>query len=363
MRRLRLGIDAHMVGGHETGNETYVRGLIEGIKAIDPPIDCVIFHTAPPWTAVNSDIRFQKLMTSDPLIRLGVELPLRSMRLDVLHMTYAAPLWTSSRVVLTVHDICFTTHPEWFSRRDVRVLSAVVPRSIRQAAHVITVSKQARQEIIDRYSVSEEKISAIPNGPGLNTHLALTDDEAGAEVAGLGIDPQVPYLLSVGNLQPRKNLSRLMEAFRRVPADLQLVVVGPKHYHAEDVIAAASSDSGRIHLTGYVTDRQLAACYQLSTAFVMPSLYEGFGLPVLEAMSRGIPVASSNAGALPEVCGDAAMMFDPLDVGAMADAMTRVASDDELRRSLTNAGKARAASFSWEKAARSTLQVYEQARR
>ena len=364
-RPLRVGIDAHMVGGQETGNETYVKGLVDGLMKIAPDaLDCVIFNIASPWTPANGRMHFQKLATGNPLVRLGLELPIRSAldHIDVLHMTYSSPLWTPSRVVLTVHDICYATHPEWFSARDVRVLSVMVPRSIAHAAHVITVSHQARKEIIERYGVPEAKISAIPNGPGLNAPSS-TDDEARAQVAASGIDPGLPYVLSVGNLQPRKNIGRLIEAFRRLPAELHLVIVGPKHYRAEDVIAAGGADSGRIHFTGYVSDRELASIYQCSVAFIMPSLYEGFGLPVLEAMSRGIPVASSNAGALPEVCGDAAVMFDPLDVDAMTDAINRVVGDQDLRRRLAEAGKARAAAFSWEKTATLTLQVYERARR
>ncbi len=363
-RQLRVGIDAHMVGGQETGNETYVRGLVDGFKAIDAPINLVVFNVGPPWTSPNGRVRFRKLLTGSPYFRLGVELPFRSLteRLDVIHMTYAAPVWTSSRVVLTVHDICYATHPEWFSPRDVRVLSSVVPKSIRQAAHVITVSNAARREIIDHYRVAEEKISAIPNGPGRGA-APLTLEEARLELSKLGLNPERPFVLTVGNLQPRKNLPRLIQAFHQLKRNLDLVIVGPQHYRAEEVLQAARSDEQHIHFTGYVSDRQLAACYRCSTAFVLPSLYEGFGLPAIEAMAHSIPIACSNAGALPEVCGDAAVMFDPLSVDDMATALDRVINDGALREKLVQAGKARAAEFSWASTARQTLQVYELARR
>jgi glycosyltransferase involved in cell wall biosynthesis len=186
--------------------------------------------------------------------------------------------------------------------------------------------------------------------------------EARKEVAALGLPIDRPFLLAVGNLQPRKNLVRLIEAFTELAAqghDVDLVIVGPKHYRAEDTVRAASPKNGRIHFTGYVTDRQLAACYSLCTAFVFPSLYEGFGIPPVEAMAHGVPVACSNAGALPEVCAGAALMFDPTSVAAITDAVGRILRDEDLRRTLSDAGRKRAAELSWRKTAELTRQVYE----
>jgi glycosyltransferase involved in cell wall biosynthesis len=285
--------------------------------------------------------------------------------LDLLHMTYGAPAWSAAPVVLTVHDICYATNPEWFSPRDLRVLSAMVPRSIRKSAHVITVSESARRQIIERYRVPEEKISAIYNGPGPGA-ATISEDEAGKELSALGLNLERPYLLAVGNLQPRKNLVRLIEAFRMLVQshEIDLVIVGPQRFHASEVFqAAAGPASERIHFTGYVTDRQLAACYRCSTAFVLASLYEGFGLPVIEAMAHGIPVACSNAGALPEVCGDASVLFDPESVEAIAAAVNSILSEPDLRERLSRAGKGRAAQFSWKKTAELTHAVYVNVRR
>jgi len=240
-----------------------------------------------------------------------------------------------------------------------------VPRSIRKAAQVITVSESARRQIVEHYRVPEEKISAIPNGPGPGSE-PIAPEDARQELAALGFNPKRPYLLSVGNLQPRKNLIRLIEAFNKLTKrghNFDLVIVGPQHYRAEEVFRAAGSANERIHFTGYVTDRQLAACYRCSTTFVLPSLYEGFGLPVIEAMAHGIPVACSKAGALPEVCGDAAVLFDPLSVESMVDAVDLILQDSSLRQRLSEAGRVRATQFSWKKCADETLAVYEKARR
>jgi len=131
--RMRVGIDAHMVGGQETGNETYVKGLVDGLADLRPELDAVVFHVDGAWATDRPPLRFQKLVTGSPYFRLVVDLPARSVtqRLDVLHMTYAAPVWSAAPIVLTVHDICYATNPDWFSARDLRVLNAVVPRSIK----------------------------------------------------------------------------------------------------------------------------------------------------------------------------------------------------------------------------------------
>ncbi len=358
-----------MVGAEETGNETYIKGLVDGFSAAGDELELLVYYARSPWASFNARARFEKLFTENPLVRLGVELPLRSLRqrLDVLHMTYTSPAWSAAPLVVTVHDICFTTNPEWFSPRDLRVLSAVVPRSIRKAAHVITVSESARRQIIEHYRVPEEKISAIPNGPGPST-TPISEEGARKELDALGLRLQRPYLLAVGNLQPRKNLVRLIQAFRALVEsqrhEIDLVVVGPQRYRAADILqAAAAPATEQIHFTGYVTDRQLAACYRCSTAFVLPSLYEGFGLPALEAMAHGIPVACSDVDALREVCGDAAILFDPLSTESIANAIEIVLGDADLRQRLSKAGIARAASFSWEKSAQLTLEVYRKAAR
>lgn len=367
-RRLRVGIDAHMVGGQETGNETYIRGLVEGFGNVNEDLDLLVFNVGSPWTQPGPHVKFQSLLTGNPLVRLGIEMPIRSLgqHLDVVHVTYAAPLWSAAPVVVTIHDICYVTNPEWFSSRDLRILSTMVPRSIRKATHIITDSHDARRQIIDVYSVPESKISAITIGPGPGAQ-AISIDAARTEVARLGLRPERPYLLTVGNLQPRKNLIRLVKAFTQLVGqyghDIDLVVVGPKRYRAEEIIKAAGPVAERVHFTGYITDLQLAACYRCSYAFALPSLYEGFGLPVIEAMAHGIPVACSNAGALPEVCGEAAAMFDPLSVEEMTSALDRILRDSELREVCRRSGLVRAAEFSWERTARLTMKVYESARR
>jgi len=351
-----------MVGSHETGNETYVVGLLDGLSQLDDEFEVDVLHAGQLAGLGSRHIRPRRLLSGSPWLRLGVDLPFRSWseHLDVLHVTYVAPVLSRCPIVLTVHDITFATNPEWFSARDLRVLSRAVPWSIRRAARVITVSEVCRQQIIERFGVPADRVVCVHNAAGPAAH-AIDAEAAVKELAALGLNPNRPYVLSVGNLQPRKNLVRLIEAFRAIAKggiDVDLVVVGAEHYRAREVLDAAGEAGSRVRFTGYVTDLQLAACYSRASLFALPALFEGFGIPALEAMAHGVPVVCSRAGALPEVCADAALYFDPIDLESIAGALRRGLSDGSLRDELTRKGRARAAEFSWRESAERTLSVY-----
>lgn len=358
-----------MAGGRETGNETWVLGLVKGFQELQAPdLELLAYHVNPPWTESGRGVSFRKLATGSPYFRLGAEMPWRSLadRLDVLHMTYVGPLWAGAGVVLTVHDISYVTHPEWFSRRDLRVLNGAIPGAIRRAALVHTVSEDSRKLIVEHYRVPPEKVRVVFSGAG-PAGEPIEVGEAARLLEGLGIDSNRPFLLGVGNLQPRKNLVRLIESYQRLLAegrgDADLVLVGPKHYQAAEIFAAAAPVADRIRFTGYLDSRQLAACYRCCSAFVFPSLYEGFGAPAVEAMIHGAPIASARAGSLPEVCDSAALYFDPFDVQDMTSALARVLSDHELRKRLIAAGRERAQAFEWRKNAASVLELYREVAR
>lgn len=362
---LRVGLDAHMVGSRETGNETYVLGLIDGFRTVEQDFELEVYHRGELDQNRGGHMRPRRLVGSSPWLRLGLELPWRSVqdRLDVLHTTYTAPIWAACPLVLTVHDISYTDHPEWFSPRHLSLLTRSVPWSMRRATRVITVSELCRTQIIEHYRMAPEKVVCIHNAAGPAAQ-PIEKAEAQQLVSELGIDPQRGYILAVGNLQPRKNLVRLIEAVGRVNASgvgADLVIVGPEHYRADLVREAASTVVDRIRFTGYLSHRQLAACYACATVFAFPSLFEGFGIPALEAMAHGTPVTCARAGALPEVCGEAALYFDPLDVAAMAAALKRLLEDPQLRASLAAAGRTREQQFTWHVAAEKTLDVYRAA--
>src|SRR5260370_8536327 len=202
-----------MVGSRETGNETYVLGIIDGLVSLDVGSELSGYHAGNSGEQAGPRVYSRQLLGSGAWSRLTFDLPIRSWtdHLDVIHTTYVAPLWGRCPVVLTVHDICYASHPEWFSNRDLRVLSTSVPWSIRRAARVITVSEVCRAEIIERYRVPEEKVVCVYNAAGPAAQ-ELNQAEARDAVSELGIDPLRPYILAVGNLLPRNILARLIKA-------------------------------------------------------------------------------------------------------------------------------------------------------
>jgi glycosyltransferase involved in cell wall biosynthesis len=366
----RIAIDAHMVGTGETGNETYVRGLVGGLREVGGGHEYLLYTPEPgllPPSMLGERVRARRVVPADNLRRVGMAMPraARRDRLDLLHVTYALAPWMPCPAVVTVHDISYRTHPETFSARDRLLLSLAVPLAMRRAAWVITVSAAARRDIIWHYRLPAAKVVAIHNGVEARFRPVADPAALAAVRARYGLPER--YILAVGNLQPRKNLRRLIAAFAALRAargdDCRLVLVGQPFWRQAEVAAAIDAHGLRdaVIPTGYVPDEDLPAIYSAATVFAYPSLYEGFGLPPLEAMACGTPVVAGNRSSLPEVVGEAGLLVDPLDTGALAAALARLLDDGELRARLRQAGFGRAAGFTWREAARRTLGVYEAA--
>jgi glycosyltransferase involved in cell wall biosynthesis len=261
------------------------------------------------------------------------------------------------RQVCTIHDLIPLDHPEWFQPSFVQWYRWLLPRLARRVRHIIAVSEFTMQRIMELLRVPAGKITVIPNG----VDRRFSPSEAWEiEHARHVLRISSPhYLLCVGSLEPRKNLSGLLEAWRRVqsrvPAEVELVVAGAPGNSR--VFGSVSTDSlpPRVHFTGYVADEFLPALYSGALALLYPSLYEGFGLPPLEAMACGAPTVTSNGTSLPEVVGDAAILVDPYDPDSIADGILRVLSSSGLRDELREKARARAASLTWEKTAQQTL--------
>jgi glycosyltransferase involved in cell wall biosynthesis len=278
----------------------------------------------------------------------------------IVHATNPAaipPVRDGQRLVATVHDLAFDRFPELF-RPDWRWLyRAGLRAAVRRADAIAVPSEHTAADLIARTSVDPSRIHVTPLAPS----LASSGDDPVPSLERMGL--AVPYILSVGTLEPRKNLVRLIRAYRQVAPDVPhaLVLVGAPGWRTSELdVELARPGPGTIVRTDRVDEHDLDALYRGADAFAYPSLYEGFGLPVLEAMSRGVPVVASDTSALPEVAGDAAVRVDPTDVSEIAEALARVLTDRELAESLRRRGRERAAGFSWAATAHATLDVYHQ---
>jgi glycosyltransferase involved in cell wall biosynthesis len=300
-------------------------------------------------------------------LRIPVALPVRAAmdHLDVLHMTYIAPPVSMARLVVTVHDIAYALYPQMFSWRDRALLKSLVPLSLRRAAEITTVSESSRRDIARYYRISEERITVINNS--VSPAFRRLPDRQPVEAAKQRYGIRGQYVLAVGNLQPRKNLSRLIRAFaslRRAGAyEGRLVLVGRSRWRGsliQQEIHALGLQS-QVVCTGYVSEADVVALYNGADVFVYPSLYEGFGLPPLEAMACGCPVVTGDRSSLPEVVDTAGLMVDPTCVDELADAMLRLIRDGELRNTLIGRGQARAAHFTAERTARAMMALYQRA--
>jgi glycosyltransferase involved in cell wall biosynthesis len=288
---------------------------------------------------------------------------LRRLCPDVLHgLSYALPLAHVGAMVVTVLDLSFLRFPEYFNRGNRIYLSAMTRLAVRRARRVIAISEFTRTEIVRLLGVSPERVAVVHCG--VDERFRPVRDPAVLEAFRRERGLPERFILYLGTIEPRKNLERLLDAYARVRRHLphKLVLAGGRGWKAEGVYARiAALDLERdVLLPGYVPMEEQPLWYNGADVYVYPSLYEGFGLPPLEAMACGTPVVAARAASLPEVLGDAAVLVDPLSVDALSEALLRVASDADLRRTLGLAGVARAEHFTWTRTALQTLEVYRQ---
>jgi glycosyltransferase involved in cell wall biosynthesis len=356
-----------MVGTRETGNETYVVQLASALAEIggyEYRLYTPHPEKLPPELGERPGLRVRAFPNVPSFVRIPFIYPrmAREDRLAILHMTYIAPPVAPCPVVLTVHDVSYRIYPQFFSPRVRLLLGMMVGPSIRRATRVITVSESAKQDIVRFYRVSPKRVAVTPEAAG-----PQYGPQAREEIERVHHQYRLGerYVLAVGNVQPRKNLPRLVEAFgtmaEEVP-DVELVIAGRSAWRGSEVEAAVERAglAGKVRFVGYVPDRDLPALYAGAAVFCYPSLYEGFGLPPLEAMQCGTPTVTSNVASLPEVVGDAALTVDPESVQEMAAALRRLLTDEGARQEYREKGLARAKRFSWERTARLTRDVYDE---
>lgn len=369
---MRILIDAHMVGERETGNETYIIHLIRALRNLREDLELIV-AVAHPEAAEAAFGGYDEhcrpvVVSSSPWARLGWELTnaCRREKADLLHVTYTGPLFPPCSMVNTIHDVAYKVSPEWFSPRDRAVLSVGISLTMKRCARIITVSQHAKSEIIRFLKIPSDKIdvtleASAPQYKKLDDALLLQSDT----LSRLGITS--PFILAVGNLQPRKNLLRLVQAFaktmKKSTQDCQLVLVGKAQWKESDIYTCIEENglTDNVVFTGYVSDEDLIVLFNKTILFAYPSLYEGFGLPVIEAMACGAPVLTSNVTSIPEVAGDAAILVDPLNTDEIADGLHKILTDPDLRKALIDKGMERDKVLSWDSCARATLASYRAA--
>jgi len=378
---MRIGIDYTAAVRQRAGIGRYTRELVSALLALEggagSPHQYVIFAATgglkpETWNLKpGPGVRLRTVPLTDDWLarlwhRLRLPIPVEAITgpLDVFYSPdfVLPPTRRATRTLLTVHDLSFLHCPEAFVPALRRYLERVVPRSIARADRVLADSTHTRSDIVSLLGVSPDKVEVLYSGVPARFRPEAEPGERERLQARYGIGDQ-PYVLSVGTLQPRKNYLRLIRAFANLKPETQLVIAGGQGWLYEDIFSEAERHGDSVRILGFVDEGDLPALYRSAVLFAFPSLYEGFGLPVLEAMACGVPVVCSNASSLPEVAGEAGLLVDPLDTYGLAEAMRRVLEDSRLRREMNERGVAQAARFTWERAARQLLDVFGSLRR
>jgi glycosyltransferase involved in cell wall biosynthesis len=385
---MRVAIDARpAVSAGMTGVGHYIRELLLHIPNVDPATTYIAWYLNArrlfrPW---RWDRRFFPVRPN--LVERWTVIPAtwferaalryeqprleQLLRFDVVFApNFVPPPTRTRRLVITVHDLAFRRFPETAPAATRRWLTRL-DEAVRGAAEIVVPSEATRADLIDLYPVDPDRVTVIYHGVDHDRFHPASPGEVDRVRRRYGIDG--PYLLFVGGLEPRKNLPVLLQAYSALPDEIRpaLVLAGasvPWNPEGRTALAEALGDlpahsRGRVILTGYVGDPDRAPLYAGAEALAFPSRYEGFGLPVLEAMACGTPVVTSNVSALPEIAGDDAVLVDPEDEGSIADGLRRVLEDESLRVRLRAAGPARAAPFTWDNSARLHVEVLHRANR
>jgi len=357
---MRIGIDVQAGIGRVTGLGTYVNNLVPALQAAAPEDEFILMKSnhEGDWNT------FQRLKWEN------CELPKQIKRgnVDLFHSpAFSPPFLKPRKIVMTLHDIIGITYSNqkgWPSRF---YWKCWLPQMARRVDHLIVDSQHTKEDVIKHLGIPAEKMTVV--------HLAcpggFESESSSSDVKQMKSELGIcgPYFLTVGTLEPRKNFKRVLQAFGQFKEDnrnkdYQLVIVGSKEFaHStffQEIAEEYSNLQKDVICTGYVEQKVLNTLYTGTHAFLFPSLYEGFGLPVLEGMQRQAPVLTSNTTSIPEVAGDAAYLVDPTSVEAIHEGMLKLAYNDDLRRDLINCGNQQVKKFSWEKTAQETLAVYRQ---
>lgn len=363
-----IGLEASALHGCKSGVGYYTENLLSSVMGVAPEHNYILFSNKDmraTWKPLGSEVIYDRHLFRVRTAWMQAMLPraLREVRPDVCHFTnYLAPLASSCPYVVTIHDMTLYVTPRCHSFKKLALDRTLIPHVARRADAIIAVSNSARDDIMRYLHVPREKIKVIPEGISPAFHPITDRAKLDSVRADYGLT--APYFLYVGTIEPRKNLVRLIRAFemlkqRGLPH--KLAIVGQQGWRCEPIFAEVERLNLKkdVVFTGYAPSEDLPSLYSAAEAMAFPSLYEGFGLPVVEAMACGAPVVTSDTSSLAEVADGAALLVNPHSTGQIANALYRIHNDPALRAELRALGLQRAAQFTWERAARATLDVYE----
>lgn len=365
-----IGIDGFPLTKPKTGVGHYTFELARALALLEPTDEFqLLWHLPLDLTAEQADIPPNLCAVRAPRgkrwLAIGLPFYARRAHLALFHGTnYEVPLWPGCPTVLTIHDLSLLLHPETHERHLARRAKRRLPLMTRVATRILTDSESVKREICEHLHVAPDKIDVVP----LAARSVFRPLKETREVRQrLGVEDE--FILFVGTLELRKNIATLIDAFeellRATSVSPQLVIAGPQGWLMEELFASSERRAlkNRVLFTGYLSDEDLRALYSSCRAFVYPSIYEGFGLPPLEAMACGAPVITSDIPAIKETVGAAARLITPTDAGALTANLLELLTDVNARASLAEAGLRRAAEFTWERTAQMTREVYHNALR
>lgn len=364
-----IGFEASALQGCKSGVGYYAENLLGSMMKVAPEHDFMLFSNrdmSAVWTPQASEKLYGERYFPVRAAWMQAVLPgsLRRVRPDVCHFpNYLAPIFSDCPYVVTIHDMTLFITPRFHRFKKLVLDRTLIPHVARKASSIITVSRSARDDIVRYLKVPRSKVRVVMNAVSPAFHRVTDEAIIKAVHAHYGL--HVPYILYVGTIEPRKNLVRLIQAFAQLKKrglPHKLVLVGQPGWRCEPIYAEVEKQSlqREVIFTGYVRFEDLPALYSGAESMAFPSLYEGFGLPVLEAMACGTPVVTSVSSSLAEVAGDAALLVDPYSVREITEALHRIHTNRGIASDLSEKGFERAAHFTWENAARSTLELYEQ---
>ena len=366
----KVGINAHLLSGkpgyRQAGIHTYIRQVLNHLPT-DEQITYTVFGQRGADAHLRPDLqlRTSRWPTDKPIARIAWEqsiwpLAAQQQQHDLLHsMAFVTPILTRKPSIVTVYDLSFEHYPERYTTFKRLYLQTQTRRSVQQAQHVVTIAEDGKRDVIDLYGVPAEKVDVVTPGVDFDLFRPISPTQLTQFKQTNNLDK--PFILHVGTLQPRKNLPLLIDAYAALKnPDVELIFVGGKGWLYDDIFAKVEQLglADRVRFTGFVPDADLPLWYNAASVLVMPSVYEGFGIPIADAMACGTPVIASNASSLPEVVGDAGLLFHPQEVAALTECIHNVLTDVAEAATLRERGLQRVQRFSWTQSGLKMAAIY-----